>query len=189
VSLNPPLTLSELRLTPEYAALTAKMKIFVDAYIESRGDVIASIQEAYKCKGPREEKIVKWQIMRHPKIMAALEIWSNRDEKEIFVENLKAQLRLKEVPVGKVRLMELYARMMGWDITPEQIKAIAVENNVKVKAKREANITRALDRQIRKDRRQVKKQEEFEPSVGEDQWGLDTYEAQSDGDQGDKPAS
>ena len=192
MSSKPPLTLDELRITPEYAALTTKMKIFVDAYIESHGDVIDAIQEAYKCKGPREEKIVKWQIMRHPKIIAVLEAWSNKDEKEIFLENLKAHLRLKDVSLTKVRLMELYATMMGWEVpgTTQRIKAIAYEKSATMKVRREQNITRILSNRERRAQRAEKRRVEKEAKPEEDavDYGLEIYEAQADGDQGNGEA-
>ena len=191
MSLKPPLTLDELRLTPEYAALTPKMKLFIDAYVESRGDILDAVHEAYVCKSPREEKIVSWQIMRHPKIIAVIEVWTNKDEKEIFLDNLKDLLRQKDVPQEKVRLMELHARLMGWDLTTTRIKAIAREKSATMKVRRESNITRILASKERREARRLKKQSEPKKPAGRPpkeeiiDYGLEIYEAQADGDQGD----
>ncbi len=194
MSLKPTLTLDELRLTPEYSVLTPKMKLFIDVYVESRGDILDAVHEAYVCKSGREEKIVSWQIMRHPKIIAVLEVWTNKDEKEIFLDNLKDLLRQKDVPIGKIRLMELHAELMGWKMPTARIKAIAHEKSAMVRIKREGNISLLLANKDRREKRaeQRRIEKEAEPKRPKEDavdYGLEIYEAQADGDQGDKPAS
>ena len=197
MSSNPTLTLDELRLTPEYSVLTPKMKLFIDAYVESRGDILDAVHEAYVCKSGREEKIVSWQIMRHPKIIAVLEVWTNKDEKDIFLDNLKDLLRQKDVPVGKIRLMELHAELMGWIIPTAKIKAIAHEKSATVKQVRERNITRILSNQERRnnraEQRRFKKESEPQRPPGRPKkepdpvdYGLEIYESQADGDSGNE---
>lgn len=160
MSVKLPLTIEELRRTQEYAALTPKMKVYIETYISSCGDSIAATHRAYDCNTKREEMIFAWALKRHPKILACIDIWSQKDPKEIWMESIKAATREGRPSVQRVSLLRMQGEAQGWIQPTGKIKAETQKKNATIRLKREARLAKAQEKKEEKQKEKEKPEPE-----------------------------
>lgn len=102
----------ELQQSPEYAACSDKMKLWLQTLISSDFNYKLATATAYNCKNLRQAHVFSYAVRKWPVIRAALNLYLGRSEQDVFLEDLKETIRRS--PVGSdrhVRAQALYARL------------------------------------------------------------------------------
>ena len=107
------MTLEEFKLTPEYAACSDKMKLWLVTLIENGFDYTAATASAFDCTYPR---VFSYAVRNWAKVRAALNLYLGRSEQDVFLDELQKTIR--RAPLGsdrQVRAQALYARLK-WNV-------------------------------------------------------------------------
>lgn len=106
------MTLEELKLSPEYAACSDKMKLWLQTLIASDWNYTAATVSAFQCKSTRQAQMFSYAVRKWPVVRAALNLYLGLSERDVFLEDLQQTIR--RAPKGsdrRVRALALYARM------------------------------------------------------------------------------
>ena len=112
------LTLSELKLTPEYQRLTQKQQLFVATYCESglttgQYDGVFATQTAYKCKSAEVARIMSYSLLGNIRILAALNRHFNATPTEELLVLLNKAINNKNLTMAQVTALKLKCDIMG----------------------------------------------------------------------------
>jgi hypothetical protein len=110
----------EFVASPEYKRLTPPQKVWVVCFFAS-GDPFFAARLAFNCSSEINVRNMARQTERSPRIVAALNLYRGKTEREIFLQELEKTIRASEDgSVAKVRAMSLYARLKFDVQTPDE---------------------------------------------------------------------
>ncbi|MGB9010634.1 MAG: hypothetical protein WCC18_18630 [Candidatus Acidiferrales bacterium] len=104
-----PVTWEQLQQCAPWDALTAKQKLFVTIFAGT-GDPLYATKAAYRSE--KNARILSYEMCRNPKIRAALAFYQGKDERELFLAELRRTIdHSAEGSIAKVKAQGLYARL------------------------------------------------------------------------------
>jgi hypothetical protein len=101
----------EFRQSAEWINLTPAQQAWLVSFFATN-DAMYATRVAFPNCAERNRRSMAWQIERVPRIVAAMNLWRGKTEREIFLQELEKTIRASEDgSVAKVRAMSLYARL------------------------------------------------------------------------------
>jgi hypothetical protein len=114
------MTLDELQQTPEYAACSDKMKLWLQTLISSDFNYKLATATAFNCKNLRQAHVFSFAVRKWPVVRAALRLYLGLSEQDVFLEDLAQTIRrAQKGSVAQVRAQALYARLKFGVSTPD----------------------------------------------------------------------
>jgi hypothetical protein len=115
------ITLTNFMATPEFLACAVKQRRWLEALIESNFDYAAATSTAFDCSTHRNTVLYSYSVRRQPHIIAALNVYLGKSEREIDLEEVERHLRKAEP--GSVAAQRLIAAKLRlkYDLKPEVI--------------------------------------------------------------------
>jgi hypothetical protein len=118
---------AEFESTTQWKRLTPAQKFWFIAYLAS-GDEVFAARLAFHCRSELNTRNLARQTSKSPRVVAALNVYRGKSEREVFLEELERTIRASEDgSVAKVRAMSLYARLK-FDIADEPEAKDATKN-------------------------------------------------------------
>ena len=116
----PTMSLETLHASPEYKVLTDAQKRYVDAFVESQ-DAPRSLEAAYGSDStPQYRSMLLRKIQTSPRVLAALDHFYSRSEREKFLRDLALDVT-RAKGVGRAELRRLQAHILGFDATDVEL--------------------------------------------------------------------
>jgi hypothetical protein len=136
------MTFDELKQSPEYAACSDKMKLWLQTLISSDFNYTLATVTAFQCKSTRQAAMFSYAVRNWAKVRAALNLYLGRNEQDVFLEDLAQTIRrAPKGSVAQVRAQALYARMKFGVSTPDNDEPTPARDQQTVTNKSEAPIT------------------------------------------------
>ena len=112
------MTLRQLESTPEFRALSAKGKLFVQTYLTSlietgNPDPVFATQVGFQNANART---FSYQVLQQKKVQAALRVFRNfgKSRRQIVMQDLQAEIdATKPGTAARKKLLALYANVFG----------------------------------------------------------------------------
>ena len=107
-----PMSMPEFVKSPEWHALSAQQRFWLETYLASGNDKNFATVAAYDSEG-ESARTFSYQLVRHKKIRAALNRYFNKSARDIFLEQLQADLAVsKPGSAARAKLRATYAAMV-----------------------------------------------------------------------------
>lgn len=113
------LNIERLKNTPEFRALSAKAKLWIETYVQSALDLgepdpIFATLSAYETTAGENARTLSYKILGQKKIKNALRVWRNKSKREVALEEIAAEL--EKTPPGSAarrRLLAAKAKLLA----------------------------------------------------------------------------
>jgi hypothetical protein len=116
------MSMPELFKTTEWQRLSARQKLWLQTYLESGNDRQLATNCSYEASG-ENARTFSYQIVRQKKIQAALNRYFNKSARDIFLDQLRAEIKAsKPGSAARERLIALSAQMTFGAKIPKQLK-------------------------------------------------------------------
>jgi hypothetical protein len=90
--------------------LTAKQQTFLQSYVTT-GDGLMATRAAFK-SSDKNLRNMMWKTLRNDYVKAALDKWKGRDERQVFLDQLKAKIdACEDSSIAQAKNLALYARL------------------------------------------------------------------------------
>ena len=110
-----PLTVEQLRLTPEFRKLTAAQKMMLETYIASGGDKILAVRSAYSTKSHEVARVMSYEAFESTRVRAAINLWERKTGFDIFIEKVDSLIdKGTRITDAEVAALTLEAKLKGW---------------------------------------------------------------------------
>jgi hypothetical protein len=104
----------------EWHNLTAKGQTFLQKHV-STGDGLMATRAAFK-SSEKNLRNMMWKTLRNRYVRAALDKWKGRDERQVFLDQLKAKIEsCEDGSIAQAKNLALYARLKFDVHTPEEL--------------------------------------------------------------------
>lgn len=108
-----PMAMEEFKKTAEWHQLSARQKFWIETYLASGSDRELATNCSYGTTTGESARTFSYQVVRQKKIQAALNRYFNKGAREIFIDQLLADIkRSKPGSAANTRLRALYAQMV-----------------------------------------------------------------------------
>jgi hypothetical protein len=105
------MSMEEFFKTVEWHRLSARQKFWLQTYLESGSDRQLATNCSYESSGENARSF-SYQIVRQKKIQAALNRYFNKGPREIFLDQLQADIKAsKSGSAANAKLRALFAQM------------------------------------------------------------------------------
>ena len=116
------MSMPELFKTAEWQRMSARQKLFLQSYLESGHDRQFATQAAYETEG-ENARTFSYRVMRQKKIQAALNRYFNKNAREIFLEQLKSDIKASRPgSAARAKMRAMYAQLV-FGIKPKRRKS------------------------------------------------------------------
>ena len=105
----PTIDLTALTTSMPWKRLTLAQKVFVKAYILNDGNALDAARKAYPEASAVSIRSMGWEVRHNPKVVAALDWWTGKDDRARLIELVKKQIESAEA--GSVAASRLLAQL------------------------------------------------------------------------------
>lgn len=106
--------IEKLEETEEFKSLTPKQKLFVQTYIASNYDRVVSIQTAFGCKNEKSARCFSYAVLKHPKIIAVMNIHFGTDPREEWLRMLERAAMRKDISATQLLAIKILGEAKGF---------------------------------------------------------------------------
>jgi hypothetical protein len=106
---NEPMSKDDFQKSKEYLALTSRQRTWLTALMETN-DIAQATRTAYGTKNDAYEAMLTRKIESSPRVIAALNLFYGRSERDAFLSELDRTIQREKGP-AKVAAMQLKARL------------------------------------------------------------------------------
>ncbi len=105
------MSIDEFYKTPEWHRLTVQQRFFVQSYLASGNDRLFATNCAYGSATDEIARTTSYHIIQRKKIQAALNRYWNRGPRELFLDQLQADIKASK-GAARLKLQRLYAKVL-----------------------------------------------------------------------------
>lgn len=126
------INLDELDTEPLFQQATEKQKLFVKAYLTNGKDGTEAAMAAYECSNPNSARSLAFSLLRDSRIIAILNRFgASVVSREQFLAFVWREINRRDQDARyKGQLINLYARMSGFEDGAEPVKAESPANTI-----------------------------------------------------------
>src|SRR5712691_1748966 len=119
-----PIAWAEFEKTAEWARLSVRQQMWIQTYVASNDQVLATTC-AYETSSKENTRIFSYELIRKKDIVSALNRYFNRGPRDIFLQELEADIRASEPgSLARVKLQELKAQVLVGGKLPKRSKKL-----------------------------------------------------------------